>query len=332
MAFIPKYDEYAANVSLLLPFDLDLTDYSTTPKAVTSVGNAAVSATQKKFGAKSCYFDGTGDYLSLISSSGFGFGTGDFTVEVWLYPTSVTGSDKGIIDLRTGSVEPLSGFTLFLDSTQGFRLAVWDNTAKFGAVGNPPAANQWSHVAVTRSGGTLRGFINGTQQWSLAHTKDLAAANVAGVGGSAADTMLGSSPYAGYMDEIRITKGIARYTADFTVPATFFQIEDIIPLTASSLQMFAPPSPWMDNVPGMFVTPDLFVPTEECRDAIPFMDNPAQVFLPKVASPWQDFIPMQSTAPQVFGPTNYRPPVLSAGSSPVWTRTANNPRFIKTEV
>jgi len=89
-------DTYYSNVSLLLHCDgsngsTTFTDNSPSPKTVTANGNASVSTAQSKFGGASAVFDGTGDYLSLDGSSGFAFGTGDFTIEFWLSPSVLNG-------------------------------------------------------------------------------------------------------------------------------------------------------------------------------------------------------------------------------------------------
>ena len=340
MAFIPKYDEYAANVSLLLPFDTALTDYSVSPNTVTAFGNAAVSAVQKKFGAKSCYFDGTGDYLVAPYSSGIDLIGGAFTIETWIYPTTVRTEDSRIISTGGGVVgwNSSNGIHILVQTivtTNKLNIQISNGTT--GNISCETVAavprGAWSHIACCVDASMCYLSINGVVEsfavGTVVRPTTNPILNIATIPGEAGAA---NTNFAGYLDEIRITKGVARYTTNFTPPDSFLQIEDTIPLTASSLQMFAPPSPWMDNVPSMAVTPSLFISTEARQQVIPIMINPAQMFLPKVTSPWQDFIPRYSTAPQVFDPTNYRPPILSASSSPVWTRTTNNPRFIKTEV
>lgn len=227
-------DPHAASVSSLLHFDGS--DGSTvfadeTGKVWSANGNAKISTALSKFGGASAYFDGNGDYLATPESSGFGFEAGDFTVEAWICPVGILGSDRGILDFRySGSG---AGGTLFLDNSQGGRLAFWNNTAKFGAVGSVPALNQWVHVALSLSEGVLRGFLNGVQQWSASHGKNLGAKSVLGIGGSAGVGLLGTSPFHGYVDEVRITKGLARYTENFTPPIVPFT------LTAVSLALGA---------------------------------------------------------------------------------------------
>lgn len=218
-------DPYFDKVSLLLPMDSSFADLSFMQKSVTAVGNASINTTQSKFGGASGYFDGSGDYLSIPLNADFGFGSGDFTLEAWVYPVVLTGSDRGITDLRhysdASDPNPV-GATMFLDSANGFKLALWDNSVKYGSAGTAPALNTWSHVAITRSGTTLRGFIGGVQQFSVSHSKDLGSSSICGIGGYAGiyGAAIGSSPFNGYIDDIRITKGVARYTSNFTPPVT----------------------------------------------------------------------------------------------------------------
>lgn len=331
MAFIPKYDEYAANVSLLLPFDVDLTDYSAVPKTVTAYGSAAVSATQKKYGAKSCYFDGVGDRISS-SSADFTLGTGDFSVEFWVSPKAASCKAYSRL-IALGTTATLGQLHMCRNNTSSpmSLMCEYHNGSAYTSVVSSSVTipdDVFSHIALTRDAGTTRFFINGILVGTSAVVYNVSQTS-AHIGANSSNL----EEFAGYIDEIRITKGIARYVADFTVPATFFQIEDTIPLSTGSIQVFTSrDSPWVDSVPSTLVEPNFLVSTEARQQAIPLLVNPAQVFLPKVASPWQDFVPRYSMAPQVFDPTNYRPPILATGSSPVWTRTANNPRFIKTEV
>jgi hypothetical protein len=210
-------DPNFASVSLLLHMDgsgSTFTDSSGTPKTVTAGGNATQSATQSKFGGKSAYFDGNGDYLTLSSSVDLTFGTGDFTVEMWFrseahpteYATLFGGTASGslLLNLRDSN-------------SNGTPDAVAVN--RYGTAGtfNESYAfvqNQWYHIALTRSSGSLRLFVDGTQVGSTAtdNTDYFRTNDSVGYAGAA------GQPYRGYIDDLRITKGVARYTATFTPP------------------------------------------------------------------------------------------------------------------
>lgn len=190
-------DPYLGNVVLHCPFNESVGD--TKGHTVTAYGNAAVSATQSKLGGKSCYFDGTGDYL-LVPDMAFGYS--DFTIEFWMY----TG---------TNSTEPLSTY-----SAGGWQFYINGSTMRFYKASNTPlitgttnvCSSTWVHVAVTRSGTTARMFINGTQEGG--DQTDSSNYNDTNMYVGSYD---GTSYYFnGYLDDLRITKGIARYTANFT--------------------------------------------------------------------------------------------------------------------
>jgi hypothetical protein len=156
-----------------------------------------------RHGGYSTYFDGSGDYLSAPNNAGFQFGTGDFTVECWINkPAAVNGS---VVDVRGSSAAipwafyvDASNFPYFYDGTS------YTSTV---AIVN----NAWNHIAITRSGGVLKIFVNGVQGYSASHSVSLNATGSLLVGGTAAYTT-------GYISDLRIVKGTAVYTSNFTPP------------------------------------------------------------------------------------------------------------------
>ena len=177
-----------------------------------TVGDAKISTTQSKFGGSSLYFDGTGDRLNAISSPNFGYGTGDFTIEFWAYPTSASGVQV-FIDQRNGTVTSAVP-TVYTSSGTIYYFVSGSNRI----TGSLLSLNQWSHVAICRSGTSTKLFINGTQSGSTFtdSTNYLNAPVRIGDGNDGA----GPYPYSGYIDDLRITKGYARYTSNFTAPTT----------------------------------------------------------------------------------------------------------------
>jgi len=183
-----------------------------------TVGNAQISTTQSKFGGSSMYFDGTGDYLvtNVGTSNLYAFGTGDFTIECWLYTTQ-TANEFMIIDFRSSNgASPMLGH----DSTRG--VFYYLNTSYAITSNTVLTTNTWYHLAVARSGSSTKLFINGTQAGSTFtdSTSLTVGANkpVVGING----TTLNSLALNGYIDDLRITKGYARYTANFTAPSSAF--------------------------------------------------------------------------------------------------------------
>lgn len=210
-------DAFWSSVSLLLRFDgsdgaTTFTDVSPTPKAMTANGNAQISTAQSKFGGASVYFDGTGDYLSTPSNSAFAFGTGDFTVETWLYVTSY--NSQGVRFFTTSGLS--TNFSC--EVTSAGALGFWNGSAftTFGSSGTV-STGAWHHVAICRASGIVRAFFNGNQ-----------VGNSAAISTNLANTLPIQFPATAnyssaicYLDELRVTKA-ARYTGAFPVPTTQF--------------------------------------------------------------------------------------------------------------
>jgi hypothetical protein len=187
-------------------------------KTATVVGTAKLSTTQKQFGATSLALNGTTDYISFPSSVDFALGTGDFTVECWVYRTTSPGVNQILFDFRTTSTNLVSPVVL-LNSTYVPVLYVNGNTVITG--GAAVALTTWTHIAISRTSGSTILWVNGTQSGS---TYTDANSYIQGpvILGAQPD---GSTAFAGYIDEFRVSKGIGRYTATFT-PATLAFVPD----------------------------------------------------------------------------------------------------------
>jgi hypothetical protein len=208
-----------ANVSLLLPFNgadaaTSTLDLSNTGHSITFGGGAQLDTAVKKFGTASCLFDGSGDYLQILSHADFSFGSGDYTIEMHAELDSATGY-YGLITRNASSNfewELLfnTGTLIFRYSTTG---AAWVTAL---STAWSPTINTFYHIAVCRDGANLRVFIDGTQVGSTYNCSTDTIYN----GGSPIEIGQDSGPdwLAGHMDNIRITKGVARYTANFTAP------------------------------------------------------------------------------------------------------------------
>lgn len=213
-------DSYFSSVSLLLHMDgsnnsTTFTDSSSAARSVTANGDAKISTAQSKFGGASGLFDGNGDYLSIASNSAFNFGTGDFTVEAWVRLASTTGD--WFIASASGSGGLFFGYTSSVGNKGwGFgRAAVaWDFTS-----GSTASAGTWYHVAIARSGTSMRLFVNGTQAGATATNStsyDISTTSL-NIGSQGANYYLN-----GNIDDLRITKGVARYTYNFIPPLYAF--------------------------------------------------------------------------------------------------------------
>ncbi len=217
-------DPNFANVSLLLHMDgtngsTTFTDKSNNALTVTANGNVSVSTTQSKFGGSSATFDGAGDYLTLSSSTPFAFGTGDFTVEFWLYLNSNSVTYL-IYDSRPSGLNGLYP-TIYYDASSS-RINYYTNTGVRISGNVATASGAWHHIALSKSGTSTRLFINGTQSGATYTDSNNYLSGTGRPTIGADGNSLGSNGYNGYMDELRVTKGVARYTANFTAPTAAF--------------------------------------------------------------------------------------------------------------
>jgi hypothetical protein len=209
-----------ANTSLLLNFaNAGILD-SSTINDLETVDNAQISTEVKKYGTGSVYFDGTGDRLVGPTNPVNEIGSGNWTCEFWVNAASFSA-----VQIFT-SYEAASGTTYGI-----FSWVVYCNGGKFGldvSTGSSSLfgilsnsdvpTNTWTHLAVTRSGNTCRLFINGTldaSSTSFTGTPYVPANSFLFVGGA-----VRGFPFTGYISDLRITKGVARYTTNFTPPTS----------------------------------------------------------------------------------------------------------------
>lgn len=222
---------YNANTVLLLHCDgtdasTTFTDSESTPKTVTANGNAQIDTAQSKFGGASGLFDGTGDYLILADSADWDF-TGDFTIDCW-YKSNTRQNYAGIVSTLNYGSANIDGWRLATDfigaSNQPAAFSVYVNNATTLAVVGTSDINtgSWVHLEVTRSGNSVRLFVNGTQEGS---TGTLSGTILAGGGG----LMVGrgfddfEQGYVdGWIDEVQVLKGQALNTTNFTPPTAAY--------------------------------------------------------------------------------------------------------------
>lgn len=225
-------DPYFSNVSLLLKADgangsTTFTDSSANSFAISRTGNTVVSTAQSKFGGSSTYFDGNGDYLSVSSSANLEFGSGNYTIEMWINPAG--GLSNNAQKFLFGKRQSLSvyggviGFLDFNSSLNAYRAyyyvtvngTTWVISAATGYI---IPANTWTHLAFVRNGNTFTVFVNGNSAASGIASGTIPSNSQPFVIGSTSSANPGVNGYAGYIDDLRVTKGIARYTANFTPP------------------------------------------------------------------------------------------------------------------
>ena len=192
------------------------TDESAAANAIVRTGNTAYSTAQAKFGGSSVYFDGTNDNLSIgaVNDADFDFGSGDFTIELYVRPDGTGGGSP--ISYFGG---PFAGEGWALRTTTQLQLKTYNNSSNptLSLTGGTIAANTWHHIAVTRSGTTLTGYVNGIQAFTTTLN-----GNLHTMGGQNKYLQLGeqyyysgSDDWAGHISHVRITKGVARPATEF---------------------------------------------------------------------------------------------------------------------
>ena len=225
---------YPGNTSINLTNTNNTPNIGTNTNIITSTTSNGVVMISNGFdevsmSSGSLYFDGAGDSLTVPSSEAFAFGTGDYTMECWVYPQN-SGSDffSGTSDLCNFGYT--GGQFFFYTGTLNNFVAL--------------VLNQWNHIAASRVSGTLNCYLNGvkgftgSQATNFSNQSIVIGINQSGSGGS----------LLGFLSNIRIVKGTALYTANFTPPQTA-----LLPVANTSLLLnnFAA-EPFVDNSPNNF--------------------------------------------------------------------------------
>lgn len=173
-------------------------------------------------------FDATNDYATIASNSKFAFGTGDFTIEAWVW------LDSTVNPIRPDNLKTVTIFSTGSASANDCSFAIYGSTSVAGvglelyqaspsialSVAATVTTNTWVHIAYVRSGTTIYGFVNGTR-YTIGTTSAAIASSVSPKIG-AANSSSYTNQFKGYIDDLRVTKGVARYTANFTPPTAPF--------------------------------------------------------------------------------------------------------------
>lgn len=186
---------------------------------MTRFSGAQISTAQFKWGGASGLFNGTTDWVRVDDSSGaFDFGAGDFTMEAWVRPTILSGSQV-ICSLWTTDLG--GSFRFGIDGTKvsfTFRNVAGQYRQLQGTIAL--STNVWTHIAVVKTAGAFSAFVNGVKGGVLSLNEAIQA--------SSGSLNIGRAEYVntwwfkGNIDDLRITKGNARYTANFTPPIAPF--------------------------------------------------------------------------------------------------------------
>ena len=192
---------------------------STARSDLITFSTAGTSTSQSKFGGSSLFFNGSSDYITSVGASNplFMFGAGAFTIEHWCKFTATTAYINTISD-NTGFTTTNNWIFMWNYAGAG-RLSFWVNNGVICSTTNAYNDNAWHHVAVTRtSAGAVTIWVDG-----VADGTGTLSTTPMGTGAIIIGNQTGQTRYwSGYIDEIRITNGIARYTTTFTPTSSAF--------------------------------------------------------------------------------------------------------------
>ena len=224
-----RTDAFASSLVLAIPIDganngTTFTDESATikgsgsAKTITRFGDTKTLTAQSKFYGSSGFFDGTGDYLSIPDDVDFDLGSSNFTIEGFVYVTATSGSLQTLIAKGTGNNNQASyHIALTTGGTWVYYLSgngsTWSIASAITIGTN--ALNTWQHIALVRNGSTFTPYLNGVAGTPTTSSTALFDSNkIFSVG---ADDP-GNQLLFGYIQDLRIYKGVAKYTANFTPP------------------------------------------------------------------------------------------------------------------
>ena len=211
------------NTSLLLLMDnYSIVNSTSTNLPVTINTGASISTAQFPTGmSSSMLFNGTSGYVSIPNGGIFQFGTGDFTIEWWQYQTGAIPYPR-VFSIGTYP----TAFGVSIES--GF-IYYWTNTSTAVTRSAPGLSSTWAHIAVARSSGVTRIFLNGTQLGAnIPDTANISNSSTALV--VAAETIPSVNTYfSGYISNFRSVKGAALYTSNFTVPSAPLPLSVTVP-------------------------------------------------------------------------------------------------------
>jgi hypothetical protein len=212
----PASDPYWANVVALMHFDganLGAPTQDATGRAWTANSNAFLSTASSRFGPSSCTFTSSIGQILTAASTDFGWGSGDWTFEAWVNPSGTT-SATCLMDTRQYG----QGIAFYVNANTSSGPGVANNSAIIAASSTRFLAGQWSFYAVARHSGVITGYMNGISAFSVTDSRTYGTS----LGCTLGNNYPLSQPFYTYLDELRITKGIARYTANFAVPTAPF--------------------------------------------------------------------------------------------------------------
>ena len=216
-------------VSLLLPFDGSDTATSTSDESdnshtITFAGTAQLDTAQNKFGTASLLLDGDSDYIQVADHDSFDFDAENFTVECWIRFAAL-GNNTIFSHWANGTASSMSYYLTYFNGSGILRLGHYLSGNADTSYSWSPSTGTWYHIALERSGTTIKVYIDGTSVISVAaSTTALRDSEDPFRVGVFNDASTGSPTldwyFNGHIDDLRITKGLARYGTNFTPPTS----------------------------------------------------------------------------------------------------------------
>jgi hypothetical protein len=207
-AFTPPTEPLTAitNTGMLLTASPSIYNASGSEGKFALTGNLQSSTTQTKNASSSMHFDGTGDYLTVGTSSGFTYGTGDFTIEGWVYVDNNPGNYAYFLG-QGGTVSSTASIGMYI---QGGVFKVYNNGVVITGT-TSYSLDTWYHVALVRGHGQLTLFLNGSVEGTAANTNSISSGSTMGLSLGRWAEPGDSGYFNGYLEDFRVTKGFARY-------------------------------------------------------------------------------------------------------------------------
>ena len=189
-----------------------------------TVGGAQLSTLVKKFSTGSMSFSGTSQYLYSPFSNIWDL-KNTYTIEGWIYPT--VAAYKQIFTITVANTGSFAELAVVMNTTTlRFEIRPTTSGSVTGVEGGTISLNQWTHFAVSVSNLSAKLFLNGTQVGTTTTIPDYTATMLhVGIGANGNGYGASTDAWAGYIDDLRITKGFARYTGNFTTPTQTFLIQ-----------------------------------------------------------------------------------------------------------
>ena len=213
-------DPYFSSVTLLLHGEgtngsTTITDSSSYAQTVTASGNAQINTSQFKWGSASINLDGSGDYLTIADTASIDLGSGDWTIECWLRWNSISGFQT----LYDHGLVASGGIVIQTGNGDGKWTVYTSGVLRVSTSASSPSTGQWYHYAFVQNGSLITIYQDGVNVGSGTSSVALSSTVNAGIGNRVSNAAFG---FNGWVDDVRITKGVARYTSNFTPPTAAF--------------------------------------------------------------------------------------------------------------